>query len=53
MGMKRLFDKSNYGSNFFFHPKGIVPLGYDFYGKVTNPNGKGVTVIDKTAMVAE
>lgn len=51
--MKRLFDKSNYGSNFFFHPEGIVPLGYDFYGNVTNPNGKGVTVIANTAMVAE
>ena len=24
MGMKRLFDKSNYGSNFFFQPEGIV-----------------------------
>ena len=53
MGIKRLFDKSNYGSNFFFHPEGIVPLGYDFYGNVTNPNGKGVTVVANTAMVAE
>ena len=53
MGDKRIFDKSNYGSNFFFQPEGIVQLGYDFYGNVTNPKGKGVTVVANTAMVAE
>ena len=53
MGKKRMFDKSNYGSNFFFQPEGIVELGYDYYGNVTNPEGKGVTVVANTAMVAE
>ena len=53
MGKKRMFDKSNYGSNFFFQPEGIVELGYDYYGNVTNPEGKGVTVVANTAMVAK
>ena len=53
MGKKRMFDKSNYGRNFFFQPEGIVELGYDYYGNVTNPEGKGVTVVANTAMVAE
>ena len=26
---------------------------YDFYGKETNPNGTGMTVVASTAMVAE
>lgn len=29
------------------------PLVYDFYGKETNPNGTGMTVVANTAMVAE
>ena len=53
MGKKRIFDKSKYPQNFFFRPQGLVPLGYDFYGNVTKPNGKGVTVVVNTAMVAE
>ena len=52
MGKNRIFDKSKYG-NIIFKPKGTVQLGYDFYGKVTKPDGKGVTVIANTAMVAE
>jgi len=32
---------------------GKVSLGYDFYGNVTKPNGKRVTVVANTAMVAE
>ena len=30
-----------------------MELGYDYYGNVTNPEGKGVTVVANTAMVAE
>ena len=30
-----------------------MPLGYDFYGKRTKPDRKGVTVVANTAMVAE
>ena len=29
------------------------PLVYDFYGKETNHNGTGMTVVANTAMVAE
>ena len=53
MGKKRIFDKSKYPQNFFFRPQGLVPLGYDFYGNVTKPNGNGLTVVVNTAMVAE
>ena len=52
MGKNRMFDKSEYG-NIIFRPKGIVPIGYDFYGNITKPNGKGMTVVANTAMVAE
>ena len=52
-GKKRIFDKSKYPQNLFFRPQGLVPLGYDFYGNVTKPNRKGVTVVANTAMVAE
>ena len=52
MGKNRIFDKSKYG-NIIFKPKGKVTLGYDFYGKLVKPNGKGVTVVANTAMVAE
>ena len=51
MGKNRMFDKSEYG-NIIFRPKGIVPIGYDFYGNITKPNGKGMTVVANTAMVA-
>lgn len=30
-----------------------MPLGYDFYGKRTKPDRKGVTVVANTAMDAE
>ena len=30
-----------------------MELGYDYYGNVTNPEGKGVTVVANTAMVAK
>ena len=52
MGKNRIFDNSKYG-NFFFRPTGKVSLGYDFYGKAPKRNGKGVTVVANTAMVAE
>ncbi|XP_020895594.1 uncharacterized protein LOC110234550 [Exaiptasia diaphana] len=52
MGKKRIFDKSKY-ANLLWSPEGTVPLGYDFYGKVVKPDGKGVTVFATTAMVAE
>ena len=50
MGKNQIFDKSRYKN---LKQEGRVPLGYDFYGKRTKPDGKGVTVVANTAMVAE
>ena len=50
MGKNQIFDKSRYQN---LKQEGRVPRGYDFYGKRTKPDGKGVTVVANTAMVAE
>lgn len=52
MVKNQIFDKSRY-QNLIFKQEGRVPPGYDFYAKRTKPDGKGVTVVANTAMVAE
>lgn len=46
MGKNQIFDKSRYQN---LKQEGRVPLGYDFYGKRTKPDRKGVTVVATTA----
>ena len=52
MRKNQIFDKSRY-QNLIVKQEGRVPLGYDFYGKRTKPDRKGVTVVANTAMDAE
>ena len=53
VGKNRKFDKGMYAGNLFFSPKGLVNLGYDFYGKKAIKEFKGVTVLVSTDFVDE
>ena len=52
MVKNQIFNKTRY-QNLIVKQEGRVPLGYDFYGKRTKPDGKGVTVVANTTMDTE
>ena len=52
VGKNKKFNKGRYPGNLFWNPKGLVDLGFDFYGKKITEDFNGVTVIAGTSLVA-
>ena len=53
IGKNRKFDKSKYDNSIFWNPRGVVTLGYDFYGKKVSEEFNGVTVFATTGLLEE
>lgn len=53
IGKNRKFDKSKYDNSPFWNPRGVVTLGYDFYGKKASEEFNGVTVFATTGLLED